>query len=74
MFYRCFTNSFFKEHLQVAASMEFSEVSGWLLFKTSRSEVFFRRIINFSEQTFKVCLHSASKLNCMKESVTVNKE
>ena len=54
--------------------MEFSEVSGWLLFKTSRSEVFFRRIINLSEQTSKVCLHSASKLNCMKESVTVNKE
>ena len=33
VFYSCFTNSFLKEHLLVAASMGFSEVSGRLLLK-----------------------------------------
>ena len=57
----------------MAASVDFSDVSGRLLFKTSRSEDFFRRMINFSEQTSQVCLHSAPKLNYMKEGVTVIK-
>ena len=41
---RCSTgdlrNSSFKERLWVAASIDFSEVSGWLLLKTTLSEVF----------------------------------
>ena len=55
-------NSFFKEHLRVAAFMDFSEVSGWLLLKTSISQDFFRRVINFSEQTSQVYLNCATNL------------
>ena len=55
-----FTNSFFKEHLWAVASVDFSEISGWLLLKTSRSDDFLRRIIKFSDKKSQVCLHSAS--------------
>ena len=55
-----FKNNFFKEHLCTVASMDVSEISGWLLLKTSRSEDFLRRIIKFSDKKSQVCLHSAS--------------
>ena len=75
---RCFStgvlrNSFFIESLEVAASMDFSEVSGWLLLKTSLFRSFFTRIINLSEQISQVCLHCASKL-CLHEGGCYVKE
>ena len=51
----------------MAASIPFSEISGWLLLKTSYSEDFFRRTIKWSEQTSHGFLHSASHYNSMKE-------
>ena len=66
-------NSFFKEHLRVAAFMDFSEVSGWLLLKTSLSQVFFRRIINFSNKHPRFVYIALLNFNYVKERVTVNK-
>ena len=74
LFYRCFTKQLFKERLRVAASMAFSEVSGWLLFKTSLLEAFSQELLT--------CLNKYPRfvyfalLNCayMKEGITVNKK
>ena len=62
-------NSFFKERLRVAASMDFSGVCGWLLLKTSLLEV-------FSEELLTSGFVYIALLNCnyMKKSVTVNKK
>ena len=73
---RCFStgvlrNSFFIESLKVTASMDFSEVSGWLLLKTSLLEVFSQELLT--------CLNKYPRfvyivlLNCafMKEGVTL---
>ena len=38
-------NSFFKERLRAAASVDFSGASGWLLLKTSLLEVFSEELL-----------------------------
>ena len=61
-------NSFFKERLRVAASMDFSGVSGWLLLKTSLLEVFSEELL-----TSGFVYIALPNWNYMKKSVTVNK-
>ena len=62
-------NSFFKERLRVAASMDFSGVSGWLLLKTSLLEVFSEELL-----TSGFVYIALPNWNFMKKSVTVNKK
>ena len=69
LFYRCFTEQLFPRTLRVAASMDFSGVSGWLLLKTSLLEVFSEELL-----TSGFVYIALPNWNFMKKCVTVNKK
>ena len=66
-------NIFFKERVRVAASMDFSGVSGWLLLKTSLLEVFSEQLLTCLNKHPGFVYIAILNCNYMKKSATVNK-
>ena len=69
----CYGTSFFKERVRVAASMDFSGVSGWLLLKTSLLEVFSEQLLTCLNKHPGFVYIAILNCNYMKKSATVNK-